>query len=226
MERVGGEHLPGMSVFELSRSLRQAAREVGITGWHAFRMIHRPRICPFLTVLERVGIGSRVVDYGCGEGALSALIARYRGPASLTGVELDAAKIQIAQRVYKGERFPLDSRVLRPNMAEVALRSADLVLLVDVLHHIPFNEQEAFLQELFRKTSSGTRWIVKDMNASHVWRTKWNRLHDRVLNGGGGGELSLEDCKQALSQLGLRVVLTKEIEGWLYSHYLVEAIKP
>src|SRR3989344_3990058 len=65
-----------------------------------------------------------ILDIGCGDGKLSALILKRRPKLSITGLEvLRRKRCEIKYKVFNGIRIPLKDN------------SVDLCLLVDVLHH-------------------------------------------------------------------------------------------
>ena len=57
----------------------------------------------------------------------------------------------------------------------------DVVLLVDVLHHIPPAAQRDVFRMAAEKVAPGGRLIYKDMAARPRWRAAMNRLHDLVM---------------------------------------------
>ncbi|MGB6546905.1 MAG: class I SAM-dependent methyltransferase [Candidatus Acidiferrales bacterium] len=116
----------------------------------------------------------RLLDVGCGDGALGALLERTVPGLRITGVEvLPRAECAIECHAFDGERLPF------------ADRSFDGCLFVDVLHHTrdPF----AILEDACRVSRNFI--LIKD----HLAETRWdhwrlrfmdwvgNRPHDVVL---------------------------------------------
>jgi SAM-dependent methyltransferase len=106
-----------------------------------------------LEMLERLvpPSGSDVVDIGCGQGALVRALAA-RG-ARVTGVEISEEQLATAIElddgtgarylVGRGERLPLDDA------------SADIVVFMRTLHHVPPAQMAAALREARRVIRSG-----------------------------------------------------------------------
>lgn len=101
--------------------------------------------------------GLAVVDVGAGNGKFARAFAR-RG-ASVTGIEIDEAKVEIARQAAhpdvrillgRGEDLPLDDR------------SADLVCFMFSLHHVPLPLQDEAIDETFRVLKPGGRLHVVD----------------------------------------------------------------
>jgi len=95
---------------------------------------------------------SVVVDVGCGTGANLAALA---GDYDCLGIDSSAEAIELARRRFPGRRFlcgqgPAD-------LAE-AMRNARLVLLMDVLEHVP--DDFAFLSGLLAASAPGTDFLV------------------------------------------------------------------
>ena len=68
--------------------------------------------------------GSQILDVGCGDGSLAALLAQLVPGLTVQGVEVHARpNCAIECRLYDGKRFPFPDS------------SFDVCLLVDVLHH-------------------------------------------------------------------------------------------
>jgi len=68
--------------------------------------------------------GASVLDIGCGDGMLSARIARHRPDCSFQGIDvIPGETAMIPVTIFDGERIPMPAR------------SFDVAMLVDVLHH-------------------------------------------------------------------------------------------
>ncbi|MDB5360071.1 MAG: 2-polyprenyl-3-methyl-5-hydroxy-6-metoxy,4-benzoquinol methylase [Rhodospirillales bacterium] len=106
---------------------------------------------PIAKHLDRLGAlvpveGRRIVDVGCGDGALARALAR-RG-AIVTGVEIDARALAPALAIpsVAGERY-LEGRAEALPLDD---GSVDMVLFFNSLHHVPSAWLEAALGEAAR----------------------------------------------------------------------------
>jgi SAM-dependent methyltransferase len=94
-----------------------------------------------LWIFSRVTEGARVLDFGCGSGALSCL---KRKNCHITGVDLSPDALEIARSynsydsVYCGDIFSFPHE----------RHSFDYVVSMDVFGHIPFEEKDAVIQRL------------------------------------------------------------------------------
>ena len=100
--------------------------------------------------------GASVLDIGCGDGAIAALIRRTRSDLSITGVDLSLRPgCEIDAVVYDGKRLPFPDA------------SRDICLFVDVLHHA--TDMANLLQDACRVARRGV--LVKD----HLCHTRADR---------------------------------------------------
>src|SRR5262249_9175579 len=134
-----------------------------------------------------------LVDLGCGQGILLALIAaasdRYaRGewpqewpapPARLTmrGYDLRDRSIRTGSVALDG-RAALECRDIR----EVELPAADAIVILDVLYHLPHAEQEYVLRAAAGALRPGGLLVMRESNA------------------GGGLAFRLQRCSEYLAQ--------------------------
>jgi trans-aconitate methyltransferase len=93
-----------------------------------------------------------VVDVGCGTGAnLAALADDY----DCVGIDPSSEAIELARRRFPGRRFVRGDAAADPG---AIVREARLVLLMDVLEHVP--DDFAMLSGLLAATTPGTLFLV------------------------------------------------------------------
>ncbi|HET6455697.1 MAG TPA: class I SAM-dependent methyltransferase [Armatimonadota bacterium] len=108
----------------------------------------------------------RILDVGCGDGALDALIPADRPDVQIEGVDIMVRpNPHISVKEFDGRTLPY------------ADRSFDGVLLVDVLHHI--EDCEPLLAECARV---GRKVIIKDHIGNSGWQRWLLKLMDWVGN--------------------------------------------
>ena len=108
-----------------------------------------------------------VLDVGCGDGLLAALIVRQRPDISLQGLDaLVRPKTGIPVRYFDGRVIPY------------APGSFDAVLLVDTLHHA--EDPMALLREAVRVTRRTL--VIKDHTCEGIFAWQTLRFMDRVGN--------------------------------------------
>jgi len=146
---------------------------------------YRPMICPFHQVIRCVPAGSSVLDIGCGNGLLLGLLARDGRLTRGIGFDSSSAAIDTAQRMLLRTQPNQSAPDLKFERLDVGKPWPDgvfdVVLLVDVLHHIRPTEQEQVVRLAARQVASGGRLIYKDMSRRPRWKAVMNRIHDLLL---------------------------------------------
>ncbi len=118
---------------------------------------------------ERVPMGSRVLDLGCGDGALLAYLQQHRACTGY-GVELNDANVLAC--VKRG--VPVLQLNLDQGLSLFADQSFDVVLQIDTLQHL--RNAETMLQETARVGRMG---IVAFPNFAH-WPNRLSILKGRM----------------------------------------------
>src|SRR5687767_4863984 len=128
-------------------------RETIRTLWEAYRdaplsqrllASARTLICPFERIIRHVPHGSRVLDIGCGTGALLNLLAAQARISEGVGCEINQAALTAARKA--AERLGASYVIFRHALSESdwPQESFDVVALIDVMHHVPVAQQRAF----------------------------------------------------------------------------------
>ena len=198
--------------------LRSRNRASGLL--QKLKMVYRPLICPFDDLLALVAPGSRVFDIGCGQGQFVLLLAEFRKPNALGGVEISPALVLSCKQLLDeyASSIALDFRVYDGTHLPATIADYDTVFMVDVLHHVPRDAQAAFLVALQRVMSPGSRLIIKDIDGASPLVFA-NKLHDLALAGEIGHELSLQKAIQYASDAGFSVGQTTRRRMLWYPHY-------
>ena len=117
--------------------------------------------------VARVAAGDRVLDIGCGNGALAVDIARER-KALVTGVDQNGASIRAARAAHGGEGIIFvegDARRLPPGVF-------DVVILSNVLEHL--DDRVSFLRDTVARTGA-VRILVRVPLFERDWRVPLKR---------------------------------------------------
>ena len=171
-----------------------------------------------------VPAGRRILDLGCGQGLLAALLeAAGRPPARYRGIDLrqrDIARARAA--VPQGEWVAGDIR-------SAEFPPSDLVVILDVLHYLSADEQRSVLERVCQALGAGGTLLLRvaDANGSLRFRYtlfvdhlvtalrewSWPALHARPL----------DDWRALLESLGFAVTTQPMSHGTLFANVLCVA---
>lgn len=169
----------------------------GITAWEFARAkLRNDPVYRQVVTTGLVAPDSRVMDVGCGQGLLLAILAAARDAAEqgswpadwgaaprgarLIGVELRPRIAEIAREALAdaAEIHHADARTL---VAEAGEESrADTIVLFDVLHLMSAADQERLLTALIEALPPGGKLLVREADASGGWRFTFVRFGNRL----------------------------------------------
>lgn len=123
----------------------------------------------------------RILEVGCGEGAMTERLCRAYPAATVTGTDITPR----IGRLFSGDAARV--RFLRRSVEDVARdepASFDLVVLCDVVHHVPPFERQPLLSAIGRAMAAGASLAVKDWIVSSSPIHWLCSMSDRYLTGG------------------------------------------
>jgi len=134
----------------------------------------------FARKLAKLEKPARVLEVGCGEGALLTQLVRLWPNAHFDGIDLTPR----LGRVFQGDRSRVRfQQISVRQFADAEPASVDMVLVCDVMHHIPWAEHPQIFDAIRRVLRPGGTIIIKD------WLRDGNPVHwvgyfaDRVITG-------------------------------------------
>lgn len=113
----------------------------------------------FAARLAAQGGAERILEVGCGEGQLARALCEAFPRAVLLGIDIS----ERVGRLFDGDRSRATFR--RATVQEVSLerpRDFDLVVIADVVHHVPVEERSRLLEGVRRCVAPGGRVVVKE----------------------------------------------------------------
>lgn len=117
-----------------------------------------------------LGLGARrLLDFGCGVGLLSAALARRRPDDRIDGFDVSADSLgQIDASLRQRGCFTADASALG--------RNYDLIVLSNVMHHIPPGQRQATITDLAGRLARGGQLLVIEHNPINPL-TRWVVAH-------------------------------------------------
>ena len=139
---------------------------------------------------------TRILEVGCGEGAVTERLAAAYPNARITAIDITAR----VGRLYRGPRERVEfvrCDVHRVASAEPA--AYDLVVLSDVLHHVPTELRQGLIDSIRATLAPGGSFVFKD------WERTFTPIHwlcyasDRWVTGDRISYLSREQMRVRLA---------------------------
>jgi 2-polyprenyl-3-methyl-5-hydroxy-6-metoxy-1,4-benzoquinol methylase len=155
----------------------------------------------------------RVLEVGCGEGAMTERITKIYPAATVTAIDITPK----VGRMFRGNR--VNVTFLQESVESVAERgpaSYDLVILADVIHHVPLGARRSLMRGIARAMTSDGNFIFKDWLAT---KTPINWLcgaSDRYLTGDNVSYLTMSIIEELVSDaIGPnRICQTARVRPW------------
>ena len=174
-------------------------------------------------IAHHLKAGSRVLDVGCGYGALVAYLSQQGH--DVQGVDLDAQSIEVAKAIFPDARVELGSA---EDLADDFAGQFDAILLKDVLHHIVGEgDPIASFNTFARLLKDDGRIVILDPNP--MWILRLARLLVRHED----PEASPQTAVKLLSEMGYTVqaltyfeVIGLPLSGGYVGYRLVPNWKP
>jgi 2-polyprenyl-3-methyl-5-hydroxy-6-metoxy-1,4-benzoquinol methylase len=207
----------------LVKSLKENNLSTSFTN--KLKIVYRPYICPFDKLLAEITPNSKVFDIGCGSGMFLFLVGQFCNPILLGGIEIDAELIKNAKLLL--DKFPVENSLSVYNGLDIPseISQYDVLVMIDVLHHIPINMQEAFLEQIYQKMNIGSTFIFKDIDAGQPFWCTFNKFHDLVFSGEIGNEWSCDRFVTKAKNIGFKIEIIEKKRTWVYPHYTVKMTK-
>lgn len=181
---------------------------------------------PVLPLLAELGLElGRVLDAGAGRGQLGLCLLELGQARTLTGFDLDARKIDVARRAAAGAAtFDI------AHLTDAELTGFDTLLLVDVLHYLGSDDQDALLERAAGALEPGGRLLVRDTDAARRRSGLFTRLSERLAMVTGWHRGDRQLCFRPLAALvarleasGLRCQVLDASRGTPFSNALIVA---
>lgn len=139
---------------------------------------------------------NKILEVGCGEGAVTQRLSAAYPDAKITAIDITPR----VGRLYRGSLD--DVRFIRCGVQEIAARESgqyDLVVLSDVLHHVPLEFRQALLDAVRTALAPKGTFVFKD------WQRNYTPIHwlcyasDRWLTGDRISYMTRNEMRECLA---------------------------
>lgn len=134
-----------------------------------------------LTIGSLVPDAKRVLEIGCGDGAMAAALRRVLPNIELLGID---PGIATPGRMFDGDRNGMEFRkILTTQLIEEGVEPFDLVILCDVLHHLQETDRVQMLRDAATLTAPGGTVALKEWERLGGVGTAMAYCADRWVSG-------------------------------------------
>lgn len=202
-------------------------QEVNTGFINRLKIKYRPNICPFDDLLNLINEDDVVYDIGCGSGQFLSLVLQFTKSSRVFGIEIDDDLIKNAYSMLNKSRSKGKSIHLKSfNGLDFPddVSEANLIFLIDVLHHVPMHLQINFLEGIYQRMKKGSKLVIKDIDGGSKL-VYFNKLHDLIFSSEIGNELSCSFVTRSLDKLGFENITMSKRRMYVYPHFTVQAEK-
>lgn len=192
--------------------------------FHNLKIVYRPYICPFDDLLTLIPERASVCEIGFGAGIFLSLVAQFKTPTTLGGIEIRDTHVNNARLLLGKNTFSTRLEVYDGTHLPSWVSDYDYIFMIDVLHHIPENERPHLLTELYELLKPGAKLIIKEIDASSPFLF-FNTLHDLVVSHELVHEMKPTELFHLLESTGFKAKLLSKKRLYVYPHYTVLAEK-
>jgi 2-polyprenyl-3-methyl-5-hydroxy-6-metoxy-1,4-benzoquinol methylase len=133
-----------------------------------------------LHVANWVPEAKRILEVGCGEGAIAERLVAAYPDAEVTGIDIIAGPGRLYSGPEGAVRF-LETTV--QGLAEVEPGTYDLVILADVLHHVPLSVRAELMAAIRVLMAPGAKFVMKEWERNYTPIYWLSYLSDRWITG-------------------------------------------
>ncbi len=187
--------------------------------------ILRPKLLSVMDLL--LTDEGRILDVGCGFGLFAAYFGQTQPGRRIVGVDPDARRIGLAQKV--AARLGLTQHSFHVGDVRDAHIEGpfDAAYVLDVMHHIPEDQQRAVLVHLRDLLVPGGVLLIKDITTEPASHLLFTELLDRAMVG-WNEPLAYRHHRawgEMLSELGFKVRMVRVPDVLPYPHVVIAATK-
>jgi SAM-dependent methyltransferase len=187
--------------------------------------IMRPKLVSVLDLL--LPDSGPILDIGCGFGLFAAYFAQTQRARRLVGLDPDVRRTKMAERVFA--KLGLDGhRFINGDARDAAVEGSFAgAYVLDVMHHIPREDQVTLLRRLYDLLAPRGVLLIKDITTEPWFGLKFTEVLDRVMVGFDEplAYRHHSEWGEILRELGFHVRVVRVPDVLPYPHVVIAATK-
>ncbi len=188
----------------------------------SFYTFYRTFSCPIKKIFMLIPQGKNYIDVGCGFGFISLWTALVFPDAQVTGMDLVPTRIEMANQLAENiKNLHFEVKDIRTD----TIKDAEIILLIDLFHHVPFENQLPFLKQCIDKTPKGGTIVFKDIDRKPWWKYKVNYIQDYLFTHEKTYCRDKSEYIDFFQKNGFNTEYFDLKKRYPYSHYLIRARK-
>ncbi|HMB80965.1 MAG TPA: class I SAM-dependent methyltransferase [Vicinamibacterales bacterium] len=116
-------------------------------------------ILPLQDVSEQLPTRGLILDMGCGYGFVSNYLSLHSADRMIIANDPEEPRIAVARETV-GSRTNIE--FLAVDSREITRSDFDGVCVTDVLHHVPYDQQQALIDDVYRKLKPGGVLVIRE----------------------------------------------------------------
>jgi 2-polyprenyl-3-methyl-5-hydroxy-6-metoxy-1,4-benzoquinol methylase len=187
--------------------------------------ILRPKLLSVMDLL--LTDEGRILDVGCGFGLFAAYFGQTHPGRTIVGVDPSARRIEMARSVA-GTLGLRDHSFVVGDVRDAALVGPfDAAYVLDVMHHLPREDQQRVLERLRDLLAPGGMLIVKDITTEPRFGLYFTEVLDRLMVGWNEplAYRHHREWGEMLTKLGFKVRMVRVPDVLPYPHVVIAARK-
>jgi 2-polyprenyl-3-methyl-5-hydroxy-6-metoxy-1,4-benzoquinol methylase len=206
------------------KQIRKIYRKKG--PLHSFYTFYRLLTCPIKEIFQLIPEGKNYIDVGCGYGFISLWTALVFPGARVIGMDVVQSRIEFAHQLTSSEEINNLSFLVKDITTEtMAHWQYEIILLIDLFHHVAFENQLSFLRQCTDKTPKGGYIVFKDIDRKPWWKFRVNYIQDFLFTGEKTYCRDKDEYMEFFQENGFEAEYFDLKKGYPYSHYLIRARK-
>ena len=169
----------------------------------------------------------RILDVGCGFGLFAAYFGQTHPRRRIVGVDPSARRIEMA-RTVAAKLGLRDHSFVVGDVRDATLEGPfDAIYVLDVMHHLPREDQEQVLERFRSLLAPGGMLIIKDITTEPRFGLLFTELLDRVMVGWNEplAYRHHREWGEMLASLGFKVRMVRVPDILPYPHVVIAARK-